>query len=65
MKKIKRIARLLVLICLIVLASIGVGISGGIPIPLSNNKRESEKENIELLENKEEVGASTQSQIKG
>jgi len=52
MKKIKRIARLLGLVCLIVLASIGMGISGGVPIPLLRNRREPEKENTELVEKK-------------
>lgn len=54
MVRIKKALRLFVLICLIVLAGIGVGLSGGVPIPMSNSRKDTEKENIELIENKEE-----------
>ena len=54
MERVKRALRLFVFICLIVLASIGVGLSGGIPIPMSNSRKDTEKENIELIENQEE-----------
>lgn len=54
MVRIKKAMRLFVLICLIVLASIGVGLSGGVPIPMSNSRKDTEKENIELIENQEE-----------
>lgn len=64
MKKIKKLARLFAFICLIVLASIGVGISGGVPIPFSKSRRETEKENIELLENQDEKSGGLQDQIK-
>ena len=63
MKKIKRIARLLGLVCLIVLASIGIGISGGVPILLLKKRRESEKENTELVEEKDKKPDSKESQI--
>lgn len=53
MKRIKRVARIIAFILLIVLASIGVGLSGGIPIPMSNKRKDSQKENIEMLENHE------------
>lgn len=54
MKSFKRALRLCVFICLIVLAGIGVGLSGGVPIPMSNSRKDTEKENIELIENQEE-----------
>lgn len=54
MERVKKALRLFVFICLIVLASIGVGLSGGIPIPMSNSRKDTEKENIELIENQEE-----------
>lgn len=64
MKKIKRVLRLLVLIGLIVLASIGIGISGGIPLPLSKNRRDTEKDPIELIDNQEENSVTHQGQLK-
>lgn len=54
MERVKKALRLFVFICLIVLASIGIGLSGGIPIPMSNSRKDTEKENIELIENQEE-----------
>lgn len=65
MKKIKKTLRLLAFIVLIVLAGLGIGISGGVPIPLSNHRKKSEKENIELMENQEESSTFQESQIKG
>lgn len=54
MNSIKKALKITALVCLIVLACLGVGISGGVPIPMSNSRRESEKDKIELLEDKEE-----------
>jgi len=65
MSRINKAARLLAFICLIVLAGIGIGISGGVPIPILKNKRDSEKENIELLENQGKKTDSQGCQIKG
>lgn len=53
MSRIKRAARLLLFICLIVLAGIGIGISGGVPIPRIKTRKDSEKEKIELIESQE------------
>ena len=47
--------RLLVLICLIVLAGVGIGMSGGIPIPTSNKRQETLEVNDELMESKTEA----------
>ena len=47
--------RLLVLICLIVLAGVGIGMSGGIPIPTSNKRQETLEVNDELMEPKTEA----------
>lgn len=56
MKKFKRIMKLLALICLIALAVMGVGLSGGVPIPLSNKREDTIEANIELVESeKDEV----------
>ena len=52
MEKIKKILRLTLLVCLIVLASIGIGISGGVPIPTIKSTRDSEKEKTELVDEK-------------
>lgn len=53
MKQIKKAAKLLVLIILIVLASIGIGLAGGIPLSMSKPRKDPEKEDIELVENQE------------
>ncbi len=58
MKKIKKALRVLAFICLLLLAGIGVGISGGVPIPLTKNRRDSEKENIELIESEDKKADS-------
>lgn len=60
MSRIKQAARLLIFICLIVLAGIGIGLSGGVPIPSIKNRNNSEKENIELIENQDEESDSQQ-----
>ena len=56
--------RLFALICLIVLASIGVGISGGVPLPSFSKRIESETENIELIDEQDENTASKESAYK-
>lgn len=53
MKSLKRAFRLICLSLLILLASIGIGIAGGIALPLSR-KKEDEPVQIELLESKKE-----------
>ena len=65
MKRFKKITRQFLFICLIILACVGVGISGGVPIPFSRNKRDSEKDKIELIENQEEESDSIKDEIKG
>ena len=64
MKKIKQAIKLLVFICLIVLAGLGIGLSGGVPLPLTKNRKDSEKENIELTEDQGETSESKEVQIK-
>jgi len=53
MKKLKRIARIIAFIILILLASLGVGLSGGIPIPMSNKRKDAQKDKIELIDNQQ------------
>jgi len=53
MIRIKKAARLLAFACLLVLAGVGIGLSGGVPPPSLTIRRESEKENIELIEHQE------------
>jgi len=62
MSRIKKAARLFAFICLIVLAGIGIGMSGGVPIPSIKNRKETEKENVELLEEQENDADSQQVQ---
>ncbi len=47
--------RLLAWICLIALAVMGVGLSGGVPIPLSNKREDTLEANIELVEAEKEA----------
>ena len=54
MKDFKKTIRLFGLVVLIVLASLGIGICGGIPIPTSNRKEDSVKIKIEVVESKED-----------
>jgi len=65
MSRIKKAARLLALICIMLLAGIGIGLSGGVPLALSNIRRESEKEKIELIENQERRSDFHLAEIKG
>lgn len=64
MKKIKKALRLFVLICLIVLACIGIGISGGVPLSLTSNRRETQKEKKEIVEEQVQKSASKQANFK-
>jgi len=54
MKKIKKAIKLFALVCLIILASLGLGIVGGIPIPFSDKRKQSSDIKIELVESIEE-----------
>jgi len=65
MNRINKIFRLLAFICLIILAGIGIGMYGGVPLPVSKNRRKSEKENIELIENQDKNSDSQQGEIIG
>lgn len=52
-------------ILLITLACVGIGISGGVPLPLLRNRRDFEKEDIELVEKKTEVSEEDEIQFRG
>jgi hypothetical protein len=65
MKKIKEVIKLLAFMCLIVLASIGVGLSGGVPLPTFKSRRDPIKEKIELIEDEESREESKKGSIKG
>lgn len=65
MNRVKRAIHVLLFVCLILLASVGVGLSGGVPIPNLKNRRDPEKENIELVENQDDEIASRQDEVKG
>ena len=54
MEKFKRAMRLLLLICLIILAGFGIGLCGAVPIPQSNKREDPVKIEIELVEDEEE-----------
>lgn len=48
MERFKKFVRISFFILLIVLASLGVGLSGGVPIPFSNKRRQESEIKIEL-----------------
>jgi hypothetical protein len=54
MKRFKRILRLLGFVILIFLASLGIGLSGGVPIPPSHKKEDVTGIKTELFESDEE-----------
>ena len=53
-KKLIRGLKLFALICLIILAIFGIGISGGVPIPFSGSRKDGEDIKIELIEDRDE-----------
>ena len=54
MKKLKKALKLFALVCLILLASLGIGLVGGIPISFSDKRRQTPDIKIELVEVKDE-----------
>lgn len=64
MKSFKRILRLLGLVLLIVLACVGIGFGGGVPIPTSNKKEDTIEIKVELVESNEDKTKLIQFDIK-
>ncbi|SDB31242.1 hypothetical protein SAMN03097699_0642 [Flavobacteriaceae bacterium MAR_2010_188] len=63
MKKFKKIIRLLCLILMILLASIGVGLAGGMPIPINARREDMTTEvKIEQVDKKEDESDSDNEQ---
>jgi len=56
MQKVKKALRAFGYILLIVLASFGIGMAGGVPIPSFMGKKDKEQDNIELVEGEETKG---------
>jgi hypothetical protein len=54
MKKLKRMLKLFAFICLLVLASFGIGLSGGVPIPPINKKKDPAEVTDEQVDEKQE-----------
>ncbi|MCU4175800.1 hypothetical protein [Carboxylicivirga sp. N1Y90] len=50
----KKVLRVVALVLLILLATLGIGISGGIPVSSSGKKEDTIEVKSELLDNKEE-----------
>ena len=65
MKRFKLILRRLLLISLIVLASVGIGLSGGIPIPSFGKREDKQEINNEAVEIDEEESSMPSAEIKG
>ncbi len=55
MKKLKRILKLIAFICLIVLAGFGIGLSGGVPIPPANKKKDPAEVTDEQIDSEQEA----------
>lgn len=64
MKSFKKILRLLGLILLIVLASLGIGFVGGVPIPPTKKRENTIEIKTELVEDKEDETKLFQFKIK-
>lgn len=64
MKSFKKILRLSGLVLLIVLASVGIGFGGGVPIPTSHKREDATEINIELVESNEDQTKLGQFDIK-
>jgi len=64
MERFKNILKLSALALLIVLASVGIGMAGGVPIPSSNKRKDITDLKIELVESDEVKTKIRQSEIK-
>lgn len=64
MRKFKKVLRLLWLVTFIILGSVGVGIGGGVPIPLSGRKRDVIEIQTEIPEFDEEETKTAEFKIK-
>ncbi len=64
MKSFKKTLRLLGLVLLIVLATLGIGFVGGVPIPPSNKRENTIELKTELVEDKEDETKLFQFKIK-
>ena len=56
--------KLLAFVCLLFLAGLGIGLSGGIPLPMSNKRKQEADNNIELVVAKEEDSNLEESEFK-
>jgi len=65
MNRFKLLLRRFLLICLIVLASIGIGLTGGIPIPSFGKREDKQEINNEGLDAAEEEQEMPATEIKG
>ncbi|MCB0705762.1 MAG: hypothetical protein KDC34_10655 [Saprospiraceae bacterium] len=64
MERFKKLMRLLLLVILIVLASLGIGIAGGIPIPTSKKSQQPIEINAELIDKKKEKTSVKEQEVK-
>ena len=58
MKKAKRVFKILLFVLFIFLAALGVGISGGVPIPINRSERDKKRDDIELVQEEDQTGSS-------
>jgi hypothetical protein len=64
MERFKKFIRISFFILLIVLASLGVGLSGGVPIPFSNKRRQESEIKIELIKEDKDENKKDTTQVK-
>lgn len=65
MNRFKLFLRRLLLICLIVLASVGIGLSGGIPIPSFGKREDKQEITNESVESEEAADFDTSKELNG
>ena len=64
MERFKKFIRISFFILLIVLASLGVGLSGGVPIPFSNKRRQEREIKIELIKEEKDENKKETTRVK-
>ena len=64
MKRFNTWLRRLLFVCLIVLASVGIGLSGGVPIPNMGKREEKQEINNETLDDEGEEGTLPSAELR-
>ena len=65
MNRFKKILKRLLLIALILLAGVGVGLSGGVPIPNIGKRRDKSEINKESIESEATITTKASAELRG